>query len=132
MLSDIKLEAWEPRTILSALAYWAVSALVLLCIACFILTKISLGEAAMGYVSSALSFLSAVCAGAALGRARSGESDIPGPAHRRSTGDRSAHHRLYRGGLRPPGLGSIERGELYLYRLPLRFGIVQREKIQKP
>ena len=50
MLSDIKLEAWEPRTILSALAYWAVSALVLLCIACFILTKISLGEAAMGYV----------------------------------------------------------------------------------
>lgn len=72
MLSDIKLEAWEPRTILSALASWAVSALVLLCIACFILTKISLGEAAMGYVSSALSFLSAVCAGAALGRARSG------------------------------------------------------------
>ncbi len=71
MLSNVKVEAWEPRTILSALAAWAVSALVLVCIASLILSKVSLGEGAMGYVSSALSFLSAVCAGAALGRSRS-------------------------------------------------------------
>ena len=72
MLSNVKVEAWEPRTILSALAAWAISALILLCIASLILSKISLGEGAMGYVSSALSFLSAVFAGAALGRAKSG------------------------------------------------------------
>lgn len=67
MLSNVKVEAWEPRTILSALAAWAISALVLLCIASLVLSKISLGEG-----SSALSFLSAVFAGAALGRAKSG------------------------------------------------------------
>lgn len=72
MLSNVKVEAWEPRTILSALAAWAISALILLCIASLILSKISLGEGAMGYVSSALSFLSAVFAGAAQGRAKSG------------------------------------------------------------
>ena len=72
MLSNIKTEAWEPRTVLCALAVWAVSALVLLCIACLILSKVSLGEAAMGYVSSALSFSSAAFAGAVLGRGRAG------------------------------------------------------------
>lgn len=72
MLSNIKTEAWEPRTILSALAAWALSALVLLCVASLILSKLSVGEAAIGYVSSALSFLSAVFAGTAVGRAKNG------------------------------------------------------------
>ncbi len=72
MLSNVKVEAWEPRTLLSALAAWAVSALALLCAASLILSKLSLGEGAMGYVSSALSFLSAGCAGAVLGRKKSG------------------------------------------------------------
>ncbi len=77
MLSNVKVEAWEPRTILSALAAWAISAFVLLCIASLILSRLSLGEGAIGYVSSALSFFSAVFAGAALGRAKSGGCIYP-------------------------------------------------------
>lgn len=72
MLPNIKTGAGEARLILSALLVWLVSALVLLCAAAFILTKMSVGEGAMGYVSSALSFLTAVCAGAAVGRGSSG------------------------------------------------------------
>ena len=68
MLSNIKTGAGEARLILSALLVWAVSALTLLCVTAFALTKLSAGEGAMGYISSALSFLTAVCAGASVGR----------------------------------------------------------------
>lgn len=72
MLSGLKPEASDARIILSALAAWAVSAILLLCIASFVLSKLSVGEGAMGYVSSAISFLTAVCAGLSVGRRRSG------------------------------------------------------------
>lgn len=68
MLQNIKTGAGEARLILSALLVWAVSALTLLCVTAFALTKLSAGEGAMGYISSALSFLTAVCAGASVGR----------------------------------------------------------------
>lgn len=72
MLSSLKPEATDARVILSALAAWAVSALALLCLASFILGKVNAGEGAMGYISSALSFLTAICAGAAVGKSRAG------------------------------------------------------------
>lgn len=63
--------------ILSALLVWVASALVLLCVTAFALTRLSAGEGAMGYISSALSFLTAVCAGAAVGRYSSGGAIYP-------------------------------------------------------
>ena len=77
MLSNVKAEAWEAKTILSALAAWALSALVLLCIASLVLSKLSLGERAIGYVSSALSFLTAAFAGMELGRGKAGAVIYP-------------------------------------------------------
>ena len=68
MLSNIKTGAGEARLILSALLVWAVSSLALLCVTAFALTRLSAGEGAMGYISSALSYLTAVCAGASVGR----------------------------------------------------------------
>ena len=68
MLPNVKSGVGEARLILSALLVWAVSALTLLCVTAFALTKLSAGEGAMGYISSALSFLTAVCAGASVGR----------------------------------------------------------------
>lgn len=67
----------EARLILSALLAWTVSALTLLCVAAFVLTKISAGEGAMGYISSALSFMTAVCAGAVVGRGSFGSVIYP-------------------------------------------------------
>ena len=72
MLPNVKTGAGEARLILSALLVWAVSALALLCVTAFALTKLSAGEGAMGYISSALSFLTAVCAGASVGKHSSG------------------------------------------------------------
>lgn len=72
MLPNVKTGAGEARLILSALLAWAVSALALLCVASLALTKLSAGEGTMGYISSALSFLTAVCAGAVIGRRGSG------------------------------------------------------------
>ena len=57
MLPNVKTGAGEARLILSALLVWSVSALALLCVTAFALTKLSAGEGAMGYISSALSFL---------------------------------------------------------------------------
>lgn len=76
-MSNVKAEAWEAKTILSALAAWALSALVLLCIASLILSKLSLGERAIGYVSSALSFFTAAFAGMELGREKAGAVIYP-------------------------------------------------------
>ena len=72
MLPNVKTGAGEARLILSALLVWSVSALTLLCVTAFALTKLSAGEGAMGYISSALSFLTAVCAGASVGKHSSG------------------------------------------------------------
>lgn len=68
MLPNVKSGVGEARLILSALLVWSVSALALLCVTAFALTKLSAGEGAMGYISSALSFLTAVCAGASVGK----------------------------------------------------------------
>ena len=72
LLPNGKTGAGEARTILSAMLVWAVSALVLLSVTALALTKLSAGEGAIGYISSALSFLTAVCAGASVGRRSSG------------------------------------------------------------
>jgi len=66
----LKPETGDARTILSALAAWALSALVLLCLSALLLGRVNVGEGAMGYLSSALSFLTAVCAGIAVGKGR--------------------------------------------------------------
>lgn len=77
LLPNGKTGGGEARIILSALLVWAVSALVLLCVTAFALTKLYAGEGAMGYISSALSFLTAVCAGAAVGRSSRGGPIYP-------------------------------------------------------
>ena len=48
MLPNVKTGAGEARLILSALLVWSVSALALLCVTAFALTKLSAGEGAMG------------------------------------------------------------------------------------
>ena len=50
------------------LRVWLASALVLLTVSSLSLSKSQAGSDVLGYVSSAVSFLSAVCAGLALGR----------------------------------------------------------------
>lgn len=77
MLPDGKTGAWDARVILSALLVWVVSALALLCVTALVLTKLSAGERAMGFISSALSFLTASCAGAAVGRQSSSGTIYP-------------------------------------------------------
>ena len=51
MLPDGKTGAWDARLILSALLVWVVSALALLCVTALLLTKLSAGERAMGFIS---------------------------------------------------------------------------------
>lgn len=72
MLQGVKPQVLEGKMLLSALAYWAAAALLLLCAAAGILARLSVGEVVMGYVSSGLSFFSALCAGLPVGRYRQG------------------------------------------------------------
>ncbi len=60
----------DARFILSALGAWFIAALVLLAAASAIVNRAELGSGSMGYVSSAISFLSAFAAGARAGRMR--------------------------------------------------------------
>ena len=57
-------EKWDLRFLLKSFIAWAVSALILLLIASFIVSKTSMGRGAIGYVSSIVSFLAALSAGA--------------------------------------------------------------------
>lgn len=70
MLQNIKRSGNDGRILLMAMAAWSVSALILLCIGAMILSRVGIGESAIGYVSSALSFLTAVSAGVVIGRAK--------------------------------------------------------------
>lgn len=72
MLPNIRTDVWHPRTILNAAAAWVASALLLLTAASLIVTRVNAGEAAIGYISSALSFFTAFSAGAVVGREGSG------------------------------------------------------------
>ncbi len=65
-------EKWDPRFLLKAAAAWTVAALVLLLAASLLVSKSGMGEGSVGYVSSAVSFLSALAAGAAAARSRRG------------------------------------------------------------
>ena len=56
--------------ILPALKAWCLSALAALLLAAVILSRLDLGGGCVGYMSSALSFISAVFAGAAAGKVR--------------------------------------------------------------
>lgn len=56
--------------IVSAMAGWGIAALALLTVASLILDRVEIGSVGFAYVSSALSFLCAVFAGMAAGRAR--------------------------------------------------------------
>ena len=63
-------EKLDLRFLLKGLAAWAVAALLSLLIASAIVSKTSMGVGPMGYISSALSFLSAFFAGAFAAKAR--------------------------------------------------------------
>lgn len=65
-------EKWDPRFLLKAAVAWAVAALVLLLAASLLVSKSGMGEGSVGYVSSAISFLSALAAGAAAAQGRHG------------------------------------------------------------
>lgn len=58
------------RLLLRSILTWLVSALVLLILSAFILSRIGVGSAVLGYVSSGISFLAALAAGIVLGRDR--------------------------------------------------------------
>lgn len=63
---------WERlslRALLLAFAGWAAAAALLLPPAAFAVWKLGVGSAQIGYLSSALSFLAAVCAGVCAARA---------------------------------------------------------------
>ena len=51
MLPNVKTGAGEARLILSALLVWSVSALALLCVTAFALTKLSAGELSLIHIS---------------------------------------------------------------------------------
>lgn len=56
--------------ILSAVTAWFIAAVFALLLASFILNRIDIGNACIGYVSSAISFVAAIFAGIAAGRVR--------------------------------------------------------------
>ena len=60
----------DGRFLLSAAAVWGLSALVLLCLAALTANLAGFGEAGLGRLSSAISFLAAAAAGAAAARKR--------------------------------------------------------------
>lgn len=60
------------RFLPKALLGWVISAAVLLLLAAGIISKSTFSSASLGYVSSALSFLTALTAGAVAGRTRKG------------------------------------------------------------
>lgn len=65
-------EKWDLRFLLKAAAAWAVTAAVLLLAASLLVSKSGMGEGSVGYVSSGVSFLSAVSAGAFAAKGRHG------------------------------------------------------------
>lgn len=66
------LQKMDMRFLLSGCLAWGISAAVLLPIASFICLKAGVSEGAMGYISSALSFVIAAVAGAAASRKSGG------------------------------------------------------------
>lgn len=60
----------DARFIPSALAAWFISAPILLAAASAVVNRAELGGGSIGYISSLVSFLAAVAAGAAAGRVR--------------------------------------------------------------
>lgn len=56
------------RLLLRAILAWLVAAFVLLLLSAFVLSRIGVGSAVLGYVSSGISFLAAAAAGITLGR----------------------------------------------------------------
>lgn len=73
MLSNMKGEYFDSVFLLSAIVVWVLSAFVLLPVAAIILNETAAGEQSIGYVSSAVSFLSAAAAGwAAAGKRKKG------------------------------------------------------------
>lgn len=74
MFPTLKGDFFDSGFLLSAVVAWILSALVLLTAAAILLHELGCGAGSLGYASSAVSFLSAVCAGAAA-------------AHRRRTGN---------------------------------------------
>ena len=58
------------RLLLRSILTWLATALVLLILSAFVLARIGVGSAVLGYVSSGISFFAALAAGIALGRDR--------------------------------------------------------------
>jgi len=62
----------DARFLLHSIVAWGISGLIFLCIASLLMLKSGLGENAVGYINSVLSFLTAVAAGAAAGKSYRG------------------------------------------------------------
>ena len=70
MRPKLKGEYYDSAFLLSAVFVWLMSALLLLIISSIILNEAGCSEKSLGYVSSLISFLSALAAGIAAGRKR--------------------------------------------------------------
>ena len=70
MQKNIKGEYLDFSFLVSAFFIWLMSALVMLVISTIILNEFGCSEKSLGYTSSLLSFLTALCAGIAAGRKR--------------------------------------------------------------
>ena len=110
-----------------AAAAWAMSAIVLLIIASAIINASNCGEYIMGYVCSALSFLSR--------SRRSRERQKGDFVYRRADGsghyDRPAYSGLYREGLGNRGVGGAQRRQLHICREHSRGGNLRERECVK-
>lgn len=70
MLSNVKGEYFDSAFLFSALIIWILCASVSILIASIILNEAGLGEKSIGYISSAISFVSAAAAGWAAAKKR--------------------------------------------------------------
>ena len=70
MRQKIKGDFFDPSFLLSAFFAWIISAMILLIISSIILNEMGCSEKSLGYVSSAISFITAVTAGISAGRKR--------------------------------------------------------------
>lgn len=69
-LINYRIPALDLRILLRSILAWMATAVILLILSAFILARIGVGSAVLGYVSSAISFLAAFAAGITFGRER--------------------------------------------------------------
>jgi len=71
-MPENKVQSQGATAVLRAVVAWTVTAVLLLCAVSAVLARIQVGEGSIGYISSVISFLAAVAAGAAVARSYDG------------------------------------------------------------